>query len=110
MQEIKANVADFMSSADFVVHTCVFSDDVTLLFEIDGQTGAVIYIEEIRSSLHALAMSYPVGLKRIFVEDLSHIVVLFRLQDSRNLIVVASKEAPLGAVAMSVGKLAARLG
>ena len=76
----------------------------------DGDEEPPEGIDELRTALHSLMHFYPRdALNRILIEDNLGTVVLVRLQDGGGLIVIAKQGASLGAVSMSVGKLAVSL-
>jgi hypothetical protein len=109
-EALLSRLSEFVSSNDFAVHACVISPEGTLKAAANGPDGAPRNVEKLRGVLHELLGSYPrENLSRAFAVDEQGTVVLVRLSDGSGLIVIAGKEASLGAVAMSVGRLATEL-
>ena len=100
-------LSEFLRSYDFAAHVSVIDADGGVRASVDSTEGSPDGIEELRSSLHSLMQSHPRGtLNRILIEDNLGTVVLVRLRNGNRLMVVASEGASLGAVSMSVGRLA----
>lgn len=107
---LTARLSEFVGSSDFALHACVLDSSGKIGAAVDGPDGSPEGIEKIRSTLYSVVQSHPRGaLKRILLEDELGAVALVGLRDGGSLIVVASKEASLGSVSMSVGRLAAGL-
>jgi hypothetical protein len=106
---IAAALGEYVSGTDFVIHASVIASDGSLIASSDGDQEPPEAIGGLRETLFNLVKSYPRGtLKRAIIDDSLSTVVL---QSSRvgGIIVVARKDAPLGAVAMSAGRLVMRL-
>ncbi len=109
-ETLAAALSEFLGSNDFALHAGVLDSDGNIRASVDVPDGFPEGIEDLRSNLHALMQSHPRGgLNRILIDDNQGTVVLVRLRGGRSLIVVATKDASLGAVTMSVGRLAAGL-
>lgn len=107
---LTTRLSEFLHSSDFALHACVVAPDGNLRASVDGAEGSPDGIEELRSILHSVVQSYPRGsVSRVLVQDDLGTVALVRLRSGSSLITVASKDASLGAVSMSVGRLAAGL-
>lgn len=110
LELIGKRIEEYVASSDFVLHVCLLAPDGSLRAGADGRDGTPDGIEQLRATLHSVTESYPrPSLKRCFVVDELGTVVLARFDNGSSLMVVASKEAPLGAVSMSVNKLAISL-
>ncbi len=100
---------EYVSSSDLVLHACVLKPDGSLLAVSDGPGGPVEDAEQLRGVLHSFAGTYPRrNVDRVFVLDELGTVVLVCLAGDRYLMVVAARDAPLGAVSLSVNKLISR--
>ena len=100
----------FIDSADLALHASIVSDDGEVVAEAHGPDGAPQGTDRLRSTLHALVKSYTrSGLNRVFIDDDESTIVLARLKNRGSLLVVAGKDAPLGAVSIQVGKLLEKL-
>jgi predicted regulator of Ras-like GTPase activity (Roadblock/LC7/MglB family) len=106
-EAITGKLAEFLGSYDFAEHVSVLDSDGRVRASADSANESPDGIEELRSTLHSLMQSHQRGtLNRILIEDNLGTVVLVRLRDGGGLIVLASAGASLGAVSMSVGRLA----
>ena len=106
-EAITGKLAEFLGSYDFAEHVSVLDSDGRVRASADSANESPEGIEELRSTLHSLMQSHQRGtLNRILIEDNLGTVVLVRLRDGGGLIVLASAGASLGAVSMSVGRLA----
>jgi hypothetical protein len=106
-EAITTILSEFIKSNDFALHACVLDSGGQTRTEVDGPDGPPEGIEQLRSSLHSLVRNHPRGaLRRMLLEDDLGTIALVGLRDGGILIVVASKGASLGAVSMSVGRLA----
>jgi hypothetical protein len=109
-ETLAAMLSEFLNSSDFALHASVLDSNGNVRASVDGPDGSPKGIEELQSNLYTLMQSHPRGgLNRILIDDNEGTVVLVRLGGERSLIVVASKDASLGAVTMSVGRLAVGL-
>ncbi len=100
----------FITSTDFALHASVVSDEGEVVAEAHGPDGPPQGLDRLRSTLHTFVTSYPRGgLNRVFIDDEESTVVLSRLKNGGSLLVVAGKDAPLGAVSINVAKLMERL-
>jgi predicted regulator of Ras-like GTPase activity (Roadblock/LC7/MglB family) len=107
---LSSQLKEFVSSTDFALHASVISSDGSLRAAAEDPNGLPEGTETLRNSLHSLWQSYPRGnLNKIFLVDEQGTVVLMRLPDVGGLVVVAQKEASLGAISMSVARLAEKL-
>lgn len=107
---LTSRLVEFVSSNDFVAHACVICREGALKAAANGRDGSPQNVETLRAALHKLLQSYPRGnLNRAYMVDEQGIVVLVRRNDGTGLMVIASREASLGAVSMSVGRLATEL-
>lgn len=105
-----SRLVEFVSSNDFALHACVISADGKLRAAANGRDGCPQGVEQLRVSLCSLLQSYPrENMNRAFLVDQQGTVVLIRLSNGSGVIVIANKDATLGAVAMSVGRLATDL-
>lgn len=96
----------FVQDNEFVVHACVMSEDGCIVASAHGPEEPRQGTEPLVHVMHSLIRSYPRGsLNRAIVEDAMGTVVLVRLKNG-GLIALAKKEAPLGAVSMSVTRFA----
>jgi hypothetical protein len=103
-------LSEFVDSNDFTLYSCVLDSGGKIRASVGAPEGPPEGIEKLRSELHELTQSYPRGaLRRILLEDDLGTVILIGLRDGGSLIAVASKEASLGSVSVSVGRLAAAL-
>ncbi|MEW6110552.1 MAG: DUF4388 domain-containing protein [Thermodesulfobacteriota bacterium] len=106
-EALSAKLAEFVATTEYALHACVLSSDGKLKASADGSTGRPDKIDRLREALHAFVETYPRdGLNRALLDDEQGIVALVRLPDGGCLIVVAKKEASLGAVSVSIGRLA----
>jgi len=104
---LAAKLQEFLATNEYALHACVLSSEGKLKASADGSMGALERIDQLREALHALVESYPrEGLNRALLDDERGTVALVRLSDGGCLIVVAKKEASLGAVSVSIGRLA----
>jgi hypothetical protein len=109
-EALTARLSEFVGSNDFTLHACVLDASGKIRASVDGPDGPPEGLDNLRSSLHSLVRTYPRGaLRRILMEDGLGTVALVGLRDGDILMAVASKEASLGSVSMSVGRLAAGL-
>jgi predicted regulator of Ras-like GTPase activity (Roadblock/LC7/MglB family) len=101
---------DFLKSNDFAVHAAVLSSEGASVATAAVPGGPPEEVERLYSTMYELTKSYPrENLGRIIIEDAKGTVVMVSLSDGGFLVVIAKKEASLGAVSMGTGKLAARL-
>jgi predicted regulator of Ras-like GTPase activity (Roadblock/LC7/MglB family) len=109
-EELAGKLSEFIGSNDFALHACVLDSDGKVKASADGDDESPEGIDELRSTLHSFVQSHSRGvLNRILVEDNLGTVVLVRLTDGCGLIVIARQGASLGAVSMSVSRLATAL-
>jgi predicted regulator of Ras-like GTPase activity (Roadblock/LC7/MglB family) len=110
-EAIREVLQNFVSSSDQVKHVCVVSGEGSTVAEAFGPDGPMEAIERLSAALHAFENSYAgATMKRILVEDEDYTAIMLALKRGDHLLVIAPKDAPLGAVSISVNKLAARLG
>jgi hypothetical protein len=109
-EALTIRLSEFVGSNDFALHACVLDSGGKIRASVDGPDGPPEGIEKLRPALHSLVRAHPRGaLRRILLEDDLGTVTLVGLRDKGSLIAVAGKGASLGAVSMSVGRLAAGL-
>jgi predicted regulator of Ras-like GTPase activity (Roadblock/LC7/MglB family) len=107
--ELNAALDSFLATTPSVLQAIVVAPDGSPIAEASRE-GDTADAEQLLRSLSELLASYPrTGLRRVLLEDAAGIVVLATLPSSRGLVLVSDDRAPLGAVAMQVGKLAASL-
>ncbi len=98
----------FVSATPFALHACVLRPDGTSVAEANDLARPVEAADLLRSSLCALAAAYPRdGLRRIVVDDGAGTGCLVPIGDEGFLLVLATKEASLGALTVAAGRLAA---
>ncbi|MFH0823355.1 MAG: DUF4388 domain-containing protein [Pseudomonadota bacterium] len=103
-------LAEFTAAGEHILHACVISNEGNLRAAADSRTGTPDGVEALRSLAVHLLKSHPrADLSKVFLVDALGTVVLVRLQTGDCVMVVAGKEATLGAVSMSAGRLAAGL-
>ncbi|MEJ2719091.1 MAG: DUF4388 domain-containing protein, partial [Deltaproteobacteria bacterium] len=109
-EALTAQLTEFLDANGFALHASVHDSEGEVRAAADGPDGSPVGIEELRLALHSLLQCHPRGpVNRILIDDDLGTVVLVPLADGDNLVVVASKDASMGAVSMSVGRLAAGL-
>ncbi len=109
-QALGARLSEFVASNDFMVHAGVLDSGGRLRASANGVEGPPEGIDQLRSNLHSVVQSHPRGaVTRILLEDDLGIIALVRLREGGSLIAVANKAVSLGAVSMSVGRLAVTL-
>jgi len=107
---IAQRLSEYVASTVFALHACVLTPDGKAFASADGQGGPPMGIEKVRSAIHAFMGSYPRrNLSRIFLEDDEGTILTHMLSSGGTLIIMAAKEASLGAVSMSVGRFVAKL-
>jgi hypothetical protein len=103
-------LSEYVGSNDFALYVCVLGPEGKIRAAVDGPDGSPEGIEKICAALHSLVRTHPRGpLRRVLLEDDLGTVALVGLRGEDSLIAVADKGASLGSVAVSVGRLAARL-
>jgi hypothetical protein len=108
--ELTPRLSEFVASNGFALHACVLSSEGVVRAAADGPEGTPQGIDSLRSAIHTFVQSYPRSdLNRIFVVDSGGTAVMVGLSNGNSLIVLAGKDASLGAVSVSVGRLAAVL-
>jgi hypothetical protein len=101
----------FVSATPFALQACVLRADGSSVAEASDLARPVEAAELLRSSLCALAATYPRdGLRRIVVDDRAGTGCLVPLSNEGFLLVLATKEASLGALTVAAGRLAAAAG
>jgi predicted regulator of Ras-like GTPase activity (Roadblock/LC7/MglB family) len=109
-EAIRGRLQEFVSSNDFASYACLVVPDGSVLAAAEGPDGTPAGIEALVASLNGLVQSYPrETLRRLILDDDLGTVVLARVGNGASVIVIARKGAPLGAVSMNVGRLAAGL-
>jgi len=109
-QALVSHLNEFVASNSFALHACVLSREGEVRAAADGPEGTQEGIESLRTAIHAFVQSYPRDdLKRMFMVDAEGTAVMVGLSNGSSLIVLAGKDASLGAVTVSVGRLAATL-
>jgi hypothetical protein len=100
-------LSEFIGSTNFALHACVLSPEGELRAAADGPEGTPSGIQDLRAVIHRFVQSYPRrDLTRMFMVEGEGTVVTVRLADGSILIVLAGKDSSLGAVSVSVGRLA----
>ncbi len=109
-EHLRQKLEEYVTSNEFAICAGVFSADGNLLASVGGTEGRPENLEDLKTVLHTLVQSYPRSdLNRVIINDGKGTVVLVSLADGAGLMVVAGKEASLGAISMSVGRLAGSL-
>jgi hypothetical protein len=109
-EHLRQRLDEYIRSNEFAICAGIFSAGGELLASAGGSEGEAANLEDLKNVLHALIQAYPRSeLNRVIINDGMGTVVLARLADGGGLMVVAGKEASLGAVSMSVGRLAGSL-
>jgi hypothetical protein len=96
----------FVSSNPWALHACAMGPDGVLVAEARREDGAPSPLGPLRSLLEAWPRA---GLRRTLLEDDLGTVAVVRLPDGKTLVVAAARGVALGAVSMTVGKLASSL-
>lgn len=101
---------EMMTAADHLLHLCLLDKDGTLLGEARNGKAGQENLEGLRVSVHGFLDAYPrPGMKRLLIEDEAGTVALTGCGRDRLFLLVAERGTPLGSVAMTVNRLAARL-
>lgn len=104
---LNTTLAELIQTNEHALHVAVLGPDGSVLGAANSSRGAIDRVAELYEALHGLVITYPrEGLNRVILDDTAGTVVLTPLDKLGSLVVVASKEAPLGAVAMSVSRMA----
>ena len=110
-EAVREVLQNYISSSDQVKHACVVSEEGATVAEAFGPDGPMEAIERLSAALQAFENAYAgETMKRILVEDEDYTAIMLALRRGEHLLVIAPKDAPLGAVSISANKLAARLG
>jgi hypothetical protein len=105
---LQQTLEQFVSATPFALQACVLRPDGTSVAEAADQARPVEAADLLRSSLCALAAAYPRdGLRRIVVDDSAGTGCLVPVGSEGFLLVLATKEASLGALTVAAGRLAA---
>jgi predicted regulator of Ras-like GTPase activity (Roadblock/LC7/MglB family) len=105
---LQQTLEQFVSATPFALQACVLRPDGTSVAEAADQARPVEAADLLRSSLCALAAAYPRdGLRRILVDDSAGTGCLVPVGNEGFLLVLATKEASLGALTVAAGRLAA---
>ncbi len=100
----------FLASTDFIQICCVMNSDGSTVRCDARQSGEPPWLAGLRSSVGTLIGEYPrKGLQRVLLEDADGTVVVSRLADGSAIVVVAERDARLGAVSVAVERLVRRL-
>ncbi len=109
-ESLSGKLSEFVSSNDFAVHACVLSQDGALKGASTLKSEPPEDIQRLRSVIHTLLRDYPGGkLNKVYVLDGAGTLLLTKLGNGDSLIVMAGKEASLGAVSMNVSRFAMSL-
>ena len=109
-EHLRQRLDEYVRSNEFAICAGIFSAGGNLVASAGGAEGRPENLEDLKDVLHGLMQSYPrPELNRVIINDGMGTVVVARLADGGGLMVVAGKEASLGAVSMSVGRLAGSL-
>jgi hypothetical protein len=109
--DLQQTLEQFISATPFVLLACVLRPDGTPVAEANDLARPVEAADLLRSSLCALAAAYPRdGLRRILVDDGSGTGCLVPMGSEGFLLVLATREASLGALTVAAGRLAATAG
>lgn len=109
-EDLIARLTEFAGATDFALHVCVLDSEGKVRAAVNGPEGTPEGIEEIHAAVHSLVQTYPRSpVRRVLLEDDFGTVALVGFQGGNSLIVVANKEASIGSVSMSIGRLASRL-
>jgi hypothetical protein len=109
-EDLIARLSEFAGATDFALHVCVLDSNGKVRASVNGPEGVPERIDEIRTAVHSLVQTYPRSpIRRLLLEDDFGTVALVGFQGGDSLIVVANKEASIGSVSMSIGRLASRL-
>jgi uncharacterized protein len=101
----------FLASTDFIQFCCVLNSDGSTVRCDSRQAGDPSWLAGLRSVVGLLLEGYPrKGLQRVLLEDADGTVVVSRLADGSALVVVAERDARLGAVSVAVERFLRRLG
>jgi hypothetical protein len=105
---LQQTLEQFVSATPFALQACVLRPDGTSVAEANDLARPVEAADLLRSSLCALAATYPRdGLRRILVDDSAGTGCLVPVGSEGFLLVLATKEASLGALTVAAGRLAA---
>jgi hypothetical protein len=103
-------LVEHISSSDFVLHACVLNADGSVFAAADGKEGQVEGVDRLRGALLSFVAEYPrPNVDRVFVLDELGTAVVVCLAQQRGLMLLASRDAPLGMVSLSVNKLVSTL-
>jgi predicted regulator of Ras-like GTPase activity (Roadblock/LC7/MglB family) len=100
----------FVDSTEWATHASLVGKDGEILGEVNAEGRQPEQYENLRNCLLSLLMTYPRdGFGRLFIEDDEGTIVLSRIDADLHLLIVATADAPMGAVSVGVGKFAASL-
>lgn len=103
-------LGEFLKSNDFAVHAAILSPEGGPAASASAKEGTPEGVERLYAAMYELTQSYPrKNMNRIIIEDQNGTVVMVRLGNGGFLVVIAKREASLGAVSMGAGRLAAGL-
>lgn len=99
-------LSDFVGRQSAVQHASVLAEDGELVTEATHARCTVAGLDELRAALFGLVASYPAdAFSRALIEDKGANVTVARLQQGQILMVVAGRDASMGAMARAVTKL-----
>lgn len=107
---LSIRLAELLAANEFVVSLAVLSPAGEVKGTANAKEGPPPGTDQLYPLLHGLVQSYPrEKLNRVILEDGTGTVVLVRLSDGGCLVLVAKKEAPLGAVSVAASRMAGNL-
>lgn len=100
----------YRKESGFALHISILDNSGRVLAQTSDPEAKSEKFEELQKFLSKVVQLYPrKGLKKIFYEDESGLVMMMRLDNSRFLLVVSRADRSPGAVSLGVNKLAMKL-
>lgn len=108
--DLSSILTQLIATTDNFLHVSVLDAEGRVIGEAASPKATTKGLDELRACLQSLAKQYPrTDLRRLFIEDEAGTIVLVKVSEDRTILAVADRGAPLGAVAVGVGRFVSRL-
>jgi predicted regulator of Ras-like GTPase activity (Roadblock/LC7/MglB family) len=109
-KELESHLEAYRKSSGLAVHLSIMDNSGMIIAQAKDPEKTQAYISEVEQLVSNVVNTYPrEGLRKAFYEDELGVVSTMRITDSWVLVAISERNCPLGAISLSMSKLAAQI-